>query len=89
VSAVPDEEGPYAKFSSAVSAATAGAYDGPFAKLGGGPEAVARAIEKAITARRPRTRYPVTASARLMMAQHALLPDRAWDRVVGTTFPQP
>jgi NAD(P)-dependent dehydrogenase (short-subunit alcohol dehydrogenase family) len=89
VSAVPDEEGPYAKFNSAVSAATAGAYDGPFAKLGGGPEAVAKAIEKAITARRPRTRYPVTAAARFLMAQHALLPDRAWDRVVGTTFPQP
>jgi hypothetical protein len=50
---------------------------------------VAKAIEKAVTARRPRTRYPVTASARLFMAQRALLPDRAWDRVVGTSFPRP
>jgi hypothetical protein len=24
-----------------------------------------------------------------MMAQHALLPDRLWDRVVGTSFPRP
>ena len=69
--------------------ATAGAYDGAFGKLGGGPDAVAKAIEKAITARRPRTRYPVTASARVFMGQHALLPDRAWDRVVGTSFPRP
>ena len=69
--------------------ATAGAYDGPFAKLGAGPEAVAKAIEKAITARRPRTRYPVTASARFFIGQHAILPDRAWDRVVGTSFPRP
>ena len=39
------------------------AYEGPFARLGGGPETVARRIEKALTARRPKTRYPVTASA--------------------------
>jgi hypothetical protein len=50
---------------------------------------VAKAIEKAITSRRPRTRYPVTASARFFMVQHAVLPDRAWDRVVGTSFPRP
>jgi NAD(P)-dependent dehydrogenase (short-subunit alcohol dehydrogenase family) len=89
VGSVPQQEGPYAKFNTAVAAATAGAYDGAFGKLGGGPDAVAKAIEKAITARRPRTRYPVTASARLFMGQHALLPDRAWDRVVGTSFPRP
>ena len=89
VGSVPQQEGPYAKFNTAVGAATAGAYDGAFGKLGGGPDAVAKAIEKAITARRPRTRYPVTASARLFLGQHALLPDRAWDRVVGTSFPRP
>jgi NAD(P)-dependent dehydrogenase (short-subunit alcohol dehydrogenase family) len=89
VGSVSQEEGPYAEFNSAVSAATAGAYDGPFGRLGGGPETVARAIEKAITSRRPRTRYPVTLSARVFLAQRALLPDRAWDRVVGTSFPRP
>ena len=89
VGSVPHEDGPYAEFNTAVAAATAGAYDGALGKLGGGPDAVAKAIEKAITARRPRTRYPVTASARLFMGQHALLPDRAWDRVVGTSFPRP
>jgi short-subunit dehydrogenase len=89
VGSVPHQEGPYAEFNTAVAAATAGAYDGAFGKLGGGPEAVAKAIEKAITARRPRTRYPVTASARFFMVQHAVLPDRAWDRVVGTSFPRP
>jgi NADP-dependent 3-hydroxy acid dehydrogenase YdfG len=85
-----DEEGPYAGFNSAVAATTAGAYDGPLARFAGaGPEAVAKTIERALRARRPRTRYPVTASARIMMAQHALLPDRLWDRVVGTSFPRP
>jgi NAD(P)-dependent dehydrogenase (short-subunit alcohol dehydrogenase family) len=89
VGSVSHEDGPYAEFNTAVSAATAGAYDGPFGKLGGGPEAVAKAIEKAIDAKRPRARYPVTASARVFMTQRKLLPDRAWDAVVATSFPRP
>ncbi|MEA2378711.1 MAG: hypothetical protein QOK00_2242 [Thermoleophilaceae bacterium] len=89
VGSVSHADGPYAEFNTAVSASTAGVYDSALGKLGGGPETVAKAIERAVTARRPRTRYPVTASARLFMAQRALLPDRAWDRVVGTSFPRP
>jgi NAD(P)-dependent dehydrogenase (short-subunit alcohol dehydrogenase family) len=83
------ENGPYADFNAAVAATTASAYEGPLARLGAGPEAVARTIERAISSKRPRTRYPVTASARFMLAQHALLPDRLWDTVVGTSFPRP
>jgi NAD(P)-dependent dehydrogenase (short-subunit alcohol dehydrogenase family) len=89
VEKIAEDDGPYAAFNSAVAASTAGAYEGPFGRLGGGPETVAKAIERAITARRPRTRYPVTLSARLFLAQHALLPDRAWDAVVATSFPRP
>jgi NAD(P)-dependent dehydrogenase (short-subunit alcohol dehydrogenase family) len=84
-----DEGGPYAHFNQAVAASTAGAYEGPAARLGGGPETVARAIEKAITSRRPKTRYPVTPSARIVMGQRALFTDRMWDRFVGTQFPRP
>jgi NAD(P)-dependent dehydrogenase (short-subunit alcohol dehydrogenase family) len=83
------EDGPYAEFNTAVAQATANAYDGPLARLGAGPEAVARTIEKAITARRPRPRYKVTASARLVMAQRRMLPDRAWDAAMRTQFPAP
>jgi NAD(P)-dependent dehydrogenase (short-subunit alcohol dehydrogenase family) len=86
--ATPDA-GPYADFNAAVARATAGAYDGPLGKLGGGPEAVAKKIEKAIGARRPRTRYPVTPSARLILAQRRLLPDRGWDAFMRTQFPPP
>jgi NADP-dependent 3-hydroxy acid dehydrogenase YdfG len=86
---VPEQDGPYGKFNAAVAKTTAEAYNGPMAKLGAGPEAVAKVIEKAITARKPRTRYPVTASARLALANHALLPDRGWDAFVGTQFPRP
>jgi hypothetical protein len=64
-------------------------YDGPLGRLGAGPDAVAKVIERALTASRPRTRYKVTASARVLMGQRSLLPDRAWDAVVGTSFPRP
>jgi NAD(P)-dependent dehydrogenase (short-subunit alcohol dehydrogenase family) len=82
-------EGPYAEFNGKVGEATAGAYEGGLGRLGGGPETVARAIEKAITARRPRTRYPVTPSARMIMGQRRLLTDRMWDRFLRSQFPQP
>jgi NADP-dependent 3-hydroxy acid dehydrogenase YdfG len=84
-----DADGDYADFNRAVSEATVGAYKGPMMRLGGGPETVAHKIEKAIRARKPKTRYPVTASARLALMQKALLPDRGWDRAVGTQFPKP
>jgi short-subunit dehydrogenase len=83
------DNGAYAQFNAAVAAATAGVYDGPLAKLGGGPETVARKIEKAITRRRPRTRYPVTPSARMIMGIHTVLPDRAWDAFNASNFPRP
>jgi short-subunit dehydrogenase len=87
-SLAPSSDGPYADFNNAVGAATAGAYDdGPMARLGAGPDAVAKAIEKAITS--PRSRKPVTASARLMIGLRRLLPDTAWDRMMQSNFPQP
>jgi NAD(P)-dependent dehydrogenase (short-subunit alcohol dehydrogenase family) len=84
------DDSPYAGFNAAVAQATKETYErGPLAKLGRGPETVARAIEKAISARRPRSRYPVTASARLALGARRLLPDRAWDRAMRSQFPQP
>src|SRR4051794_32131263 len=48
-SLAPAGGGPYAQFNNAVGSATAGAYDsGGLARLGAGPEPVAKAIEKAI-----------------------------------------
>jgi NAD(P)-dependent dehydrogenase (short-subunit alcohol dehydrogenase family) len=85
----PQKDGPYAEFNEAVATATAGIYEGPMAKLGAGPEAVAKKIEKAISSRRPKTRYPVTASARLALTQRKLLTDRMWDRVLASQFPRP
>ncbi|HVE69116.1 MAG TPA: oxidoreductase [Solirubrobacteraceae bacterium] len=90
VDAATSDDGPYAGFNSAVAAATKGVYEeGPLAKLGGGPETVARAIEKAISKRRPRTRYKVTPSARMALATRGLMSDRMWDRAMRSNFPQP
>jgi NAD(P)-dependent dehydrogenase (short-subunit alcohol dehydrogenase family) len=83
-------DGAYAEFNERVGRATRDAYEkGPLARLGGEPEDVAAVIETAILADRPRPRYPVTASARLLMAQRALLPDRLWDRFLATQFRRP
>jgi NAD(P)-dependent dehydrogenase (short-subunit alcohol dehydrogenase family) len=83
------DTGPYGDFNAAVATATAGAYEGPIAKLGGGPETVAHKIEKAISRRRPKTRYPVTPSARIILGIRALLPDRGWDAFNASNFPRP
>ena len=82
--------GPYGEFNAAVGKATAEAYDsGPLSKLGAGPDAVARTIERAIKSRRPRARYRVTASAKLLLTQRRMMPDRAWDAFLRSQFPQP
>ncbi len=86
---VGDAGGPYASFNRDVAQATEQVYKGPLAKLGGGPETVAETISGALTAKRPKTRYPVTASARVMMGQRRLMPDRAWDLLMRTQFPVP
>lgn len=47
------------------------------------PEKVARVVARALTARRPRTRYPVGTDARTVTALRRALPYRLLDRVVG------
>ena len=81
--------GPYAKFNAEVGATTAGAYEGGLSRLGGGPGQVAKKIETALTARRPRARYRVTPSATLAITQRRLAPDRVWDAIMRTQFRTP
>jgi NAD(P)-dependent dehydrogenase (short-subunit alcohol dehydrogenase family) len=82
--------GPNAEFYAAVAVATKGVYEmGPLAIFGRGPEAVAKAIERAISSRRPRPRYRVTPSARMLMTQRSLMSDRMWDAFLRSQFPRP
>jgi NAD(P)-dependent dehydrogenase (short-subunit alcohol dehydrogenase family) len=84
------EDGAYATFNAAVGAATVGAYErSGLGRLGGEPDDVAKTIERAIGTRRPRTRYPVTPSARLVLLARRLLSDRAWDAALARTYPRP
>lgn len=83
------EHGPYAKFNADVGRVTANAYTGPMARFGAGPEAVAGKISKALTARRPGTRYKVTPSARVMIGTRRMVTDRMWDRLVRSQYPPP
>jgi NAD(P)-dependent dehydrogenase (short-subunit alcohol dehydrogenase family) len=90
VGSIGSEDGPYAGFDEGVARATTENYEqGPIARLGGGPETVAEAIEEAISSRSPRSRYAVTPSAHLFLWLRHLLPDRAWDAVLRSSFPQP
>jgi NAD(P)-dependent dehydrogenase (short-subunit alcohol dehydrogenase family) len=81
--------GPYAEFNRTVASATEDIYKGPMKRLGGPPEAVAKVIEKALTARRPRTRYKVTPSATMSIVGRRLMSDRLWDTAMRTSFKQP
>jgi NAD(P)-dependent dehydrogenase (short-subunit alcohol dehydrogenase family) len=83
-------DGPYAGFNARVAEATRDIYvKGPARHLGGGPESVAKTIERAITAKSPKIRYRVTPSARLLIGQRALMTDRMWDRMMTTQFTRP
>ena len=83
------DDSPYAKFNQAVGASTANAYWGAMSRLAAPPDSVARAVQRAITSRRPRPRYVITLGARVMLAAHGLLPARGWDAMMRSQFPQP
>jgi NADP-dependent 3-hydroxy acid dehydrogenase YdfG len=83
-----DDADAYGAFEAAVTAATAGVYEGPMRHMGARPESVARALERAISRRRPPTRRLITPSARLALVRRAL-PDRVWDALMRAQFPQP
>jgi NAD(P)-dependent dehydrogenase (short-subunit alcohol dehydrogenase family) len=84
-----EQDGAYAEFNAAVGAATKGAYEGPMRRLGGGPDAVAKVIERAVLACRAPARITVTPSAKIMLATRKLLSDRVWDAAMRAQFPTP
>jgi NAD(P)-dependent dehydrogenase (short-subunit alcohol dehydrogenase family) len=89
IDAATPADGPYAAFNAAVAGSTQSVYEGPLARLGGGPDTVARTIERAIASKSPKIRYRVTPSARLLVGQRALMTDGMWDRFLETQFPHP
>jgi NAD(P)-dependent dehydrogenase (short-subunit alcohol dehydrogenase family) len=84
-----DGDDPYGEFNRKLSAMTVGVYESPIRHLGGSPDVVAKAIEKAITRRKAPTRMLLTPSGHLTVLQRKLLPDRLWDATMRSQLPQP
>lgn len=80
---------PYATFNTTVGAVTKGAYEGPMRLLGGGPDRVAKTIERALKRSHPPARIKITPSAKVTIALRRLMPDRVWDAAMRAQFPQP
>lgn len=81
---------PYAAFTAGVLRSTGDVYrTGLLSRLAGEPEDVARVVLAAVTADRPKARYPVTPSARLLRGLRVVLPDRAWDALMARSFVRP
>jgi NADP-dependent 3-hydroxy acid dehydrogenase YdfG len=78
------DDSPYAALLAASAKSTAGGYANPV--LAAEPEAVARAVLKAVEARAPRSRYVVTPAARAVITARTLGGDRVWDAVVRSQF---
>ncbi|MGA7705861.1 MAG: SDR family NAD(P)-dependent oxidoreductase [Solirubrobacteraceae bacterium] len=88
-SARPGAANPYKAFNTKLAAMTAGVYEGPMRHLGGGPDVVAKAIEKAISRRKAPSRMLLTPSAHLTVFQRKILPDRVWDAMLRIQMPEP
>jgi NAD(P)-dependent dehydrogenase (short-subunit alcohol dehydrogenase family) len=80
---------PYAKFNAGIREAYAGMEAGVVRLVSSDADAVARAIERAVEAPRPRTRHVVSPSARIFLGLRALTSDRTWDRIMGGMIPRP
>jgi len=84
-----DPESPYAAFDRSVAERLRGAHEGLLRLAAARPEAVARVIERAIRAPRPRTRYAVPRLSRLFVEGHRWLPDRLWDALMRKMYRAP
>ncbi len=84
------EDGVYSQFNRNVAKMTVEAYHkGPLSKFGGEPDAVAKAIEKAIDRDHAPIRVRVTPSARMLIAQRRMMGAGMWDRFLATQFTRP
>ena len=81
-------DSPYAEFNQGVARLVSGVYS-PKARGMGSSEGVARLIERAISARRPKTRYVYPAMGRALLGARRLLPDRAFDFMLRAKYPVP
>jgi short-subunit dehydrogenase len=89
VAALGGPDSPYREFLTVLQRQIREAYEGPMGRLAADADAVAKVIETAITASRPRTRYVITFAAHMMMGLRRWLGDRSWDAMMRTQLPVP
>lgn len=80
---------PYDEFRAVLKTRIREAYEGPMGRLAGDADDVARVIQNAVAAQRPKTRYVITAGARVLLILRRLLPDRGFDTFLSTQFKAP
>jgi NAD(P)-dependent dehydrogenase (short-subunit alcohol dehydrogenase family) len=83
------DDGPYRSFNENLSKTITGAYEGPMSRLSAGPDVVAKKIARAVTSRRPKTRYVVPSNIRSLLFLKRLLPDRGYDAMLRSQYKSP
>ena len=83
------EADPYAAYKAAVGVSFTRATSGPVARLCSDAQDIAGVITRAVTARRPRTRYLINPVARSVVAMNQLLPGRAYDAIIRRQYGLP
>ncbi len=79
-----DSRGAYRGLSRAIQDQMHRCFDGT--QMSSPPELVARTVRRALTSRRPRSRYVVSTSGKLILASRRLVPDRAMDTILRRQF---
>ena len=80
---------PYAAYKAAVGVSFTRAASGLMSRLGSDAEDIARVITRAVTARRPRTRYLINPVAKSVVTMNRLLPGRAYDAIIRRQYGLP
>jgi len=80
---------PYEAFNNKLASSLQDIAAGKMDTIAVGPDAIAKVIEGAIAASRPKTRYLITAGAHIFVGLRRLLGDRGFDAFLRTQFPSP
>lgn len=83
------EADPYAAYKAAVGVAFSRTNSGLVSRLGSDAQDIARVITRAVTARRPRTRYLINPVAKSVVTMNRLLPGRVYDAIVRRQYGLP
>jgi NAD(P)-dependent dehydrogenase (short-subunit alcohol dehydrogenase family) len=80
---------PYAAYKAAVGVSFGRTTSGFVARLGSDAQDIAKVISRAVTARRPHTRYLINPVAKSVVTLNQLLPGRAYDAVIRRQYGLP